>query len=151
MAITTGGTEQRFLQSVSKLAESAALNSPHWDAFNVIPEARSVFPILNMEMDSRITSKATEEVRLTPKRSLTVRASISSPTLSQIEEGKEPPSKYKIVEDSGMEIAEAPSPDHESQDQETESKWKPKLYQSDSTAEKQSVSKCELYQSHVFH
>ncbi|XP_029566304.1 uncharacterized protein pdzph1 [Salmo trutta] len=144
MAITTGGTEQSFLQSVSKLAESAALNSPHWDAFNVIPEARSVFPILDMEMDSRITSKATEEVRFSPKRSLTVRASISSPTLSQIEEGKEPPSKYKIVEDSGMEIAEAPSPDHESQDQETESKWKPKLYQSDSTAEKQSVSKSSL-------
>ncbi|CDQ70013.1 unnamed protein product [Oncorhynchus mykiss] len=133
MAITTGSTEQRILQSVSKLAESAALNSPHLDTSNVIPEARSVFPVLNMEMDSEIASKATEEVRLTPKRSQTVRASISSPTLSQIEEGKEPPPKYKIVEDSGMEIAEAPSPDHESQDQETESNWN--QYQTDSTAD----------------
>ncbi|CAB1319039.1 unnamed protein product [Coregonus sp. 'balchen'] len=135
MAITTGSTEHRFQQSDSKLAESAALNSPHWDTFNITPEAPSVFPILDMEMDLGIASEATEEVRLTPQRSLTVRASISSPALSQIEEGKEYHPKYKIVEDSGMEIA--PSPAHESQDQETESKQKPKLYQTDSTAEKE--------------
>uniref|UniRef100_A0A3P9A8M8 PDZ and pleckstrin homology domains 1 n=1 Tax=Esox lucius TaxID=8010 RepID=A0A3P9A8M8_ESOLU len=144
MTLQIGDTEQRFLQNDSKTAESSALNSAQWEAFNVISEAPSVSSTQEMEeMDPEIPNESTEEVILTSHRSFTVRGSISSPALSQIEEDKEPNLEENKAEDSGMATSEAPSLSQESPDQETVNKQKPKLYQIDST-EKKSVSKSSL-------
>ncbi|KAL0963182.1 hypothetical protein UPYG_G00350790 [Umbra pygmaea] len=144
ITLQIGDTEQRFLQNDLKLSESAALSSPQWEAFNVISEIPSVSSTLHEEvMDSGSPAESTIEVRLTARRSFAVRGSISSPSLSQIEEDKEPQPEDKTIEDSDIAIAIASQSLQEFPNKKTESQRKPKLYQVDST-ETQSVSKSSL-------